>query len=376
MKFQYDVFLSYSSSDREWARKVNDSLHQQHPAYNTFFDFQSLRAGDDWEARIGTAVETAQHLILLWSEQAQLSSWVSRELYTFFTAAKPKSNANRRLIFINLQGMNQAMKAFQQINRPELQTAYTLQVKLADSVWDEVQAEIEDGLNPLKKPLPVPLAVLTLKRDDLEALSADRWLRLGEDFKLSKAFLLSRYEKTREDWRPFASADNISSVLDRIKNQVNISLKNHRLNWHRPDESFWTDIFAARDFVDKEFNTGALSVLVIDPVALYHFDIYQRLMLFQDSLTSSRTVIFSLPPFGVPRRILRLRSALMKLAMPYFDDYFQPAVPPRRSLAAQCGWNVSDTDEIQRLILAAAGQLASDNETPEMSAFIRHGSTR
>ena len=215
--------------------------------------------------------------------------------------------------------------------------------------------------------------MLTLTEPQLAQLTAERWDRLKQDLRLSEASLHPRYGATREEWRPFASTVTIRALLEDIRSRVNAVLPDFRLYWQAPEESFWGDSVAARQYVAKEFRTADLSVLVIDPVALYDPDTFQRLMLFQDCLASSRTVIITLPPFRVPPRTLWLRNALMNRGMPYFDDYFQPAVPPRRRLAAQCGWNVTDRDDIQRLILAAAGQLGSETERAGDSAFIRHG---
>ncbi len=376
MEFQYDVFLSYSRADRDWARRLHGSLSHAAVPYKTFFDYESLRAGDDWEAAIQSALESSRHFLVLWSEQARQSDWVTRELWTFFANAKPKTDTSRRLICVNLRGMNQATKAFQQIVRPDLQAAHAAGGTLPDPAWNEIFADVEDGLNPKKRPLPVPLVILTLSRPELDALPADRWSALKTEFGLSETFLRSRYGAARDDWRPFAGGDSILSLLEGVRGQVSASLRDFRVYWSRPEDTFWSDIMAARKFVTAEFDTGELSVLVVDPVALYHPDVYQRLMLFQQCFDSSRRVILALPPFGVPHRIIRLRSALVSRAMPYFDDYFQPAVPPRRPLAAYCGWNVSDSEDIQRLILAAAGQLSSGGGAQPASAFIRHGADR
>ena len=75
-------------------------------------------------------------------------------------------------------------------------------------------------------------------------------------------------------------------------------------------------------FVRQEFDAGDLSVLIIDPVAIYNADIFQRLMLFQESLSNDRRVIVTLPPFDIPPRLLHLRAALFDRATPYFNDYF------------------------------------------------------
>ena len=81
-----------------------------------------------------------------------------------------------------------------------------------------------------------------------------------------------------------------------------------------------------------------------------------------------RTVIIALPPFGLAPGLLRLRASLLDRGSPYFDDYFQPVVPPRRKLAAQCCWNVNDASDIQRYILAAAGHIGQERRQAARSA--------
>ena len=110
---------------------------------------------------------------------------------------------------------------------------------------------------------------------------------------------------------------------------------------------------------------------MIDPVAVSHPDVFERLMLFQDCLTSTSTVVATLPPFGAPRRIAGLKQVLLARGTPYFDDYLEPAVPPRRRLAAQMALNVSDADDIRRYLLAAAGQLVRETDATGRSAFLQ-----
>jgi hypothetical protein len=310
---------------------------------------------------------------VLWSDRAKQSDWVSLEFVTFQVTAKPRENPTRRLIFLNLQGMNKTMQAFQQVEVPALQAAYQAGGNVGDPLWENVMRRIEDGLNPQMRPLDVPLVVLTLTQAEVAAFDAVTWNDIKASFHVADGILRARYDAIREDWRPFRGKETIATVLGNVCNDVNDTLEGYRLSWKVPGEAFWTDIAAARAYVTGEFETAELSVLIVDPIALHVRRVYQRLMLFQNSLTRSRTVVVTLPPFAAPPRILRLRNALMNLGTPYFDDYFQPSVPPRRRLSAQCGWNVADTEDIKRLILAAAGQLAGDNEPKMASTYLRHG---
>ena len=371
-----DVFISYSSNDREWARRLDQAIRKRLPAATTFLDYESLRAGDDWESRIDSAIQDARHLVVLWSDFAKERQWVQREVFSFMAYAKASNDPGRRLICVNLQGRNDATRRFQQIELRPLQRAYPDVTAVSDADWDLLAREIEDGLDPDRQPLMVPLVVLSVTQGQLQTLGADRWDWLTSDYRIAADVLRGRYGATCEDWLPFAKSDRVAAILDDVRLQVNDAFAHFRVSWKMPAASFFDDIDAAQAFIDDEFRTAQLSVLVIDPVAIYHPDVFQRLMLFQESFSDSRTVIVTLPPFGAAPEMLQLRTALIKRGKPYFTDYFRPSVPPRRRLAAQCGWNVVGADDVARHILAAAAHLSEEQPTARGTTFLKSGTRR
>ena len=374
--FTYDVFLSYAHADRLWAQRVHDSLRATNPRAAIFFDSSSIRAGDDWEAQISIALESSRSIVVLWSDEAKGSEWVSREQYSFLALAKPKDNPLRRLVVLNLHGTNRALAAFQQIANPELLAMYSGAMPFMPSPWQQIAAELSDGLNPSRKPVSVPLVTLTQTLEEFEGLPVAQKSRIHAEMNLDHDFLRRRYGLSREDWKPYGGAETIADLVGKVQDTVNSALTKHRVAFKRPTDSFWSDIQAARQFVREEFNTSELSVLVLDPVAVYNGDIFQRLMLFHDSLADDRRVIVTLPPFDIHPQLIQLRAALSNRATPYFDDYFHPMVPPARRLSAQCAWNVADSDEIKRYILMAAGRLATPRSDEDNSPFVRYGSGR
>lgn len=371
-----DVFISYSSNDREWARRTDQALRRRMPGATTFLDYDALRAGDDWETRIDSAIQASRHLVVLWSDFAKERQWVQREVFSFMAYANVSTDPGRRLVCVNLQGRNDATKRFQQIEPSGLQSAYPNIGSVTANDWDDLAREIEAGIDPDRKPLIVPLVVLSVTQQQLRELSADRRGWLSSDYQIADDILHARYGPSCDDWLPFADTKRVAAILDQVRNDVNDSFENHRVEWKLPSRSFWADIDAAETFVDDEFSTAQLSVLIIDPVGIYHPDVFQRLMLFQESFADNRTVILTLPPFGAHPDLVRLREALIKRGKPYFNDYFRPVVPPRRRLAAQCGWHVSDADDVARHILAAAANLGEEQPRAKRSAFVSHGPRR
>jgi hypothetical protein len=221
--------------------------------------------------------------------------------------------------------------------------------------WRSVLRQIEQGLNA-QRTLTVPLVVLTARLEELLGLSAERRQWLLEDFGLTPQALTDRYGRERHEWRPFGGADSIGEILARLPGEMDTG--QYRFEWKQPDETFWDNARAASEFVKNEFKASELAVLLIDPVAVNEPErIYPRLMLFQECLADERVTIVALPPFAAPDPLVKLRQALLSRTVPYFDDYFEPRVPPARKLLAQCGWNAVDTADVRRLLVSAAGRL-------------------
>jgi len=256
-------------------------------------------------------VEKSQSLIVLWSDLAKVSDWVSLETAAFLTTAKPKTDPIRRLIVVNLQGKNGGLYSYQQIGGPTLLEMYAGTTPFTPALWKEISLQIINGLNPAKKPVSVPLVVLTMTLKEFDALGDEERDQIRADLNLDCEFIRERYYgPTRDDWKPYAGSQSIAAIIETIQSSVNADLDSHRLEWRIPDATFWSDIQSAKQFIRREFNTSDLSVLIVDPVAIYKGGISQRLMHFQASLGDCRRVILMLPPFDFPSQLIRLRDAL------------------------------------------------------------------
>jgi hypothetical protein len=71
-----DVFLSYSSADREAARRFADGLSQE--GLTVWWD-AALRAGETFDEVIENALKAAKSVIVLWSPRSVTSRWVRAE---------------------------------------------------------------------------------------------------------------------------------------------------------------------------------------------------------------------------------------------------------------------------------------------------------
>lgn len=73
---EVDVFLSYSSADREAARRFADRLGQE--GLTVWWD-AALRAGETFDEVIENALKAAKSVIVLWSPRSVTSRWVRAE---------------------------------------------------------------------------------------------------------------------------------------------------------------------------------------------------------------------------------------------------------------------------------------------------------
>ncbi len=376
-EFAHDVFVSYASEDHSWAQDFKDLLGASGSANRIFFDRESLRAGDVWEAKIEAGLKSSRHLIVLWSSSSRDSSWVSREMATFWVHAKPADNADRRMIIVNMDtAKSAAYQRVQHISSQELKAAYVERRGDLPGVWDEAMRAVVKGLNPDAPPLQVPIVVLTLTREQLEDLQPDRKTWVPE-FGVSQADIAAQYGLTRDEWRPLAGRVSINTLLTDMKSEIERGLVGRPVTWREPDAELWDSKNTSdwSKFASEVFEKSELSVLVIDPIAICHPDIFQRLMCFQESFARPQTVVVVLPPFGVPL-LTKLRQALLNRGTPCFNAYFAPVFPPGRRQLAQYLWNASDADDMRRHLLAAASALVAEHKAPERSPYLRQGGGR
>ncbi len=57
----FDVFVSYSHRDKEWARRFVNALKRQ--GVKTWLDEEHLKPGSDWRSGILRALERSQHVV-------------------------------------------------------------------------------------------------------------------------------------------------------------------------------------------------------------------------------------------------------------------------------------------------------------------------
>jgi hypothetical protein len=97
-EFQYDVFLSHSSKDKEVVRAIAERLRVD--GLHVWFDEWEIRAGDSIPAKIEEGLEHSRVLVLCMSANAFGSDWAQLEAGTF--RFRDTLNKERRFIPLRL----------------------------------------------------------------------------------------------------------------------------------------------------------------------------------------------------------------------------------------------------------------------------------
>lgn len=85
------VFISYASEDQDLAKDVNQELRKLFPrGIRTFFDRTSLEAGDDFRLSIDAALDAADVLLVLFSDQTKPSHSYTGYEAGYFSSSKAR----------------------------------------------------------------------------------------------------------------------------------------------------------------------------------------------------------------------------------------------------------------------------------------------
>lgn len=353
--YRHDVFISYSQSDRPWARKLSEDLTAR--GFRVFFDKDRLDAGRPWDDQLKEALNVSRSLLVVWTdEHAGRSDWVARERAAFWLLPD-LGQEPRRFISLNLHGHPAADVRLQGID--DLVTAgvdWTNMASLAPTLWTTVLERIMRGLSGTVVAMPV--VALTVTRDEADAFPAKDWQDIQAHLGVAKADILPTYGARRNNWRPLGGPDEIGTLLERLEQRINRHIKPPaaRYFWEMAPDAFWTDTDAAASFAARMSNPGAPSLLVIDPIAMRSRDVVDRLYLFQDSVARNHTAILVLAPFVMPLANQMLRKWLLNNAHPYFSPIFNPGIPPKTLIEAHFALYSGDEDELMRLTSCAVGR--------------------
>lgn len=380
----YDIFISYSSLDRAWAKKLAADLTGL--KVKCFVDEDRLTKGGKWEPQLVTSLTNSRHFVVLWSQNAHNSDWVTEELSRFKIGIDPKSEGQplpgRLLYAINLEGQNATLAAYQGYQDSAIQKAYRelppgqAADRLdpsAQQAWNTWVAEIAAAVSSDNPAFPVPVAVLALTTGIFNAAppmkpefsfvpenSLDEFLlRLGVE-KMSD--LSGRYGADPFHWHPFGSPETVKDMVDSLLSdpQTGINLKLAELRQPPVRWSPYLDIVTpALDRLEQITQPLASGpcLVIIDPVSLFSARIWQRYSRLSRCFLNPQAAIIFLTPSGSDQPLLFLRQCLTEQGKPHLDWFHDPI--PYNPGYANCGINIADKWDMRRLVLASLGRQPS-----------------
>lgn len=386
--FTYHLFISYSSGDREWAKKLKADLEAR--KVKCFLDQDGLRKGEKWEPQLLTSLQKSRHFVVLWSDQAKSSDWVSQELYRFKGDIDPKGDgtvASGRLLYpVNLQGRNATLTAFQASENADLQRAYTDALAnpgppqlgaAAAHAWNDLVTDLSARVTG-GAVLSVPCAVLALTQDllaksppEVTDLKVPDLATFLANFGLAqRSQWEARYGTDPFQWQPFGQ-NTIQSILQDLLNDAVIGINPKLQAIGKPPIRWsWIDIVtpALPDIkpIAAPLQTGP-SLLVIDPISLFSYQIYRRYVNLKECFVNPQAAIVLMTPFSVNQQLKFLHDCLTTQGRPNLDNYYDPI--PYNPAFATCGINIADKLEIRRLVLMSLGRQVS-TDTPAAAKAI------
>jgi hypothetical protein len=339
--FSYDAFISYAHEDKDWALRIAEDLARK--GQTTFVDRQNTRIGELWDERLQSALEESRHLIVLSSEHSKKSRWVGSEVVLFRSLRREDPWLSGRIMPVNLDAQDEFTAQFQAIDDIREAGVYAEGPDGVDpSLWGHVIRRLAEEISGADPSRPVPALIVTTTRDAIEQVdpaaqiqrAAGGSVTLGEmtaSLSIDRATLLSSYGATRRDWRPFGSTEDIHTILDQIKDDINLKLVTAdmpRFRWDFVDEEFWSD---AADIAARRLAHGP-SLVVLDPLSLCDAATRTKTneFLMPQIRENDEAVVIVLPPYAMPANASALRASIEALAWELFHAYHDPPVERTR----------------------------------------------
>jgi hypothetical protein len=388
----YEMFISYSSSDRVWAEKLEADLRSR--GVDCFLDRKRLTGGSKWQPQLLDALVESRHFIVLWSANARESDWVLEELTRFKSHIDPTGTGpvkGRLLYAINLKGHNATLATFQQFVEPKVQAVYDewlagkaidLATNGAQAAWDGWVSEMTAAAKAADPAVSVPVGVLALTTETLQkspvtmpdfdfvsSHDVDSFLQsvgLGRSQDLA-----ARYGSTPFDWRPFGT-ETVRALLDQLLSDPKTGI-NAKLAALRRPPLHWSPV----DLLTPPVNVLAESanalasgpaLVIVDPISLFSLKVWQRYVTIGRCFSNPQAAIVFLTPFEDNKEVTLLRKCLAEQGRPNLDWFHDPI--PFDPGYANCGVTVADRWEVRRLVLASLGRAPSATAARSANALV------
>ena len=393
--FKYDVFISYQRQDAPWAEKLERDLLAK--GLKVFRDVSRIQLGGDWNRELLTSVlHESQHLILLWSDLAASSEWVTHERALFFVIndQRKASDPTRRLIAVTLEGSTSVLAGFQNFNDLSVAGTYAAGPAAVDpATWSKLVKGLDDAVRASRATLPIETLVFTITQAALSAMNPAKKAPWGSSLEdllkdlgvggpnpvgTRRDLLLPYYGATRADWKPFGQGRlPIGVLLEEAFTALNQRLTGEgappEMRFHMEwigDEFFGPDTAARANYLARMRQN--LTLLVVDVVPLCDSDYQWYFEQLAQCFANDLAAVLVLPPFPTAQEGARLHQFL-QTAVRKFATFYQPPIPAPPKYA-HFGLYANDAGDIGRLIQRSVGYyLRSGQSSPAVNAFLAMG---
>jgi hypothetical protein len=385
--YKYDAFISFSSKDSEWARRLNADLKERR--IRTFFA-PEVRVGTVWPSELADALRESQHLVIVWSDAvmsdaAQRSDFVYSEVAAFRVAmsqigpnAEPQPH--RSIIQLLLDRQSKALEMHQAITDLQEGDAYRAGITWIDAHvagWQSIVTRITESLRAATAATVITTAVLCMTIADVRRLIqegmdiglGEQWDAMLTKLEIEPQRLIDSYGASRPDWKPFGNNENIDSVLDRLRAALEACAGGEQFRIDYVNDAFWS---RRRDEATPEaakLGTG-LSLLVIDPLSLYNNEVRTRFDFLDPCFENPQAAIMLLTPFAQPRRTVHLRDLIKDMASKVYAQFYEPPID-MRSTSANFSVMTGDEVDMKRMMRTILRGRSTAAQRGAVSPFLR-----
>lgn len=367
----YDLFVSYSSKDRPWAKKVHDDLLASFPQLQIFFDRTSIMAGANWREDLKNAIRNSKHLLLLWSDNAALpNSSGTREVdpeiegFLAHRDLTPKLEGSERSVFyVPLQGERgggitamQGFPDFKDLYKPQAADLgiNSLEADPGKGHWARMIRMVGDAISHTDGTEPVFAGIIATNAGELKYIDDIHAKRKKPDgptldqflagFGLTWQTVRGRYGLDALDWRP-QDTDTIVTMLEEVRVRVNAKLNNaaDRFHWQ------YVDLTSEQGYAGNIKNICEKpSVVLFDPISLYDSICAGVLLDLGEYVRQDKSVVISLSP--TVKSADDLPALYLRSVSNFLDDYLHPFIPPGAVFSARCALDLERTSQIDPLV--------------------------
>jgi len=324
-------------------------------------DKESLRAGDAWEDVVIRQLSFSQHLIVIWSSKAKDSDWVTRERAFFdfaINGVAEKTAKDRRIIFVLLDDTPSAFNRYQMIKDIKDSNGYMANPNALDvGLWTSVCDQIEAAIEREDTSISVSLAILALTQDRFNDLYGKNTCEFADhlnscltNIEITLDKIQNCYGKDAYSWKPFGNNEEVWTVLEGVKDEINTKLIGDKFKWKRVSTDFYGDdmikVSQSLDQIKSNF-----SVFVIDLFSLCDYRISTKANMIHAKFNNEKTATLVLPSLNV-KHYSNLLSFAEQHATTIFQHYYSDVIKPKY---ANCGINICDVRDIRRFLRLSIG---------------------